>query len=93
MDFTSLDFERNAPHPITGRPLQVRVSDIERARAGNAAYRLARDFGYGKNARDALRRCAHDAVRPGESAKACAIRVVPRMHQSATVRAPGPEAA
>ena len=52
-------------------------SQTERAQAGAQAYARASRLNYSRPLREAFRRAAWHALKPGESARACADRVVP----------------
>ena len=100
MDLTRAHCDETSVHPVNGRPLTMRPntirepSEIERARAGNAAYMRAHAMGYGPNACAALRRQASREARVGEDAKVTALRIVLHPGESCMVpRDPGPRAA
>lgn len=77
------------PHPIFGRPGIESALDTD---AGSAAHRRAISLGYSNIVAAAFRRTAKRERFPGESAEATALRIVPRMPDSAHGwRGRGPE--
>lgn len=64
------------------------LSELERLKAGAAAYSLARKTGYGKSTAKALRRKAIADHWPGEDPEHCARRIVLAPSHSATFRKP-----
>lgn len=79
---------RPLPTAMVLRPNFGDQQELRKSEAGLAAYALARELDYGPHAAEAWRKKARKEWFPGESAIACARRVVKPKTDSATVRAP-----